>query len=137
MPTIDQAALDRLRTAAESAAVYAYAPYSKFRVGAALLFEDGSVFAGCNVENAAYSLTSCAERNALFRSISERGPEPRITAIAVINLNQSASPPCGACLQVLSEFVTSNAIIHFASSNGFETRPFSEVFPIAFNLSAR
>ena len=134
---IDQTTLDSLRTAAEFAAAHAYAPYSKFRVGAALLFDDGSIFTGCNVENASYGLTSCAERNALFRAISERGAAPRIAAIAVTNLNGAASPPCGACRQVLSEFVTGDAIISFAGNNGFETHPFAEVFPFTFHLDTK
>src|ERR1035438_5265823 len=95
MSGIDEGTLERLRKAAMDAAAHAYAPYSKFYVGAALLFDDGSVYTGCNVENASYGLTSCAERNALFRAISERGAGPRIQAIAVVNRNGAAGAPCG------------------------------------------
>lgn len=136
-PSIDAATLDDLRKAAESVATHAYAPYSKFRVGAALLFDDGNIYTGCNVENTSYGLTSCAERNALFRAISERGAAPQIVAIAVTNLNEAASPPCGACRQVLSEFVTNDAIITFPGDNGPETHPFAEIFPFTFHLNTK
>jgi cytidine deaminase len=126
--------LEGLRQAALEAAALAYAPYSKFYVGAALLFEDGWIATGCNVENMSYGLTSCAERNALFRAISERGAGPRIRAIAVANRNGAASPPCGACRQVLSEFVTANAVVTFPGADGPETRSFAEIFPCSFVL---
>jgi len=126
--------LAQLRVAAMDAAQRAYAPYSKFFVGAALLFDDGSVVTGCNVENMSYGLTSCAERNALFRAVSERGPGRRIQAIAVANRNGAASPPCGACRQVMSEFVTVDAVVTFPGERGPETRLFAEIFPCSFRL---
>ncbi len=126
--------LDRLWAAALEAASNAYAPYSRFYVGAALLFDDGAVFTGCNVENVSYGLTSCAERNALFRAISERGAGHRIVAIAVTNRNGAASPPCGACRQVLSEFVTADAVVRFPGENGPLTMRFAELFPCGFTL---
>ncbi|HEX4004642.1 MAG TPA: cytidine deaminase [Acidobacteriaceae bacterium] len=128
----DSVKLDRLRAAAQSAAVHAYAPYSKFFVGAALLFEDGGVFTGCNVENVSYGLTSCAERNALFRAISERGAGPRIVAIAVANRAGAPCPPCGACRQVMSEFVAADAVVTFPGERGPETLPFAQLFPCSF-----
>jgi cytidine deaminase len=134
MPPIDSVTLDRLRTAALEAATRAYAPYSKFCVGAALLFDDGQVVTGCNVENVSYGLTSCAERNALFRAISERGAARKIRAIAVANRNGAASPPCGACRQVMSEFVTPDAVVCFPGESGPETRPFAEIFPWSFRF---
>lgn len=134
MPTIDSATLDRLRRAALEAADFAYAPYSRFYVGAALLFNDGSVVTGCNVENVSYGLTSCAERNALFRAISERGAGPKIQAIAVANRNGQPSPPCGACRQVMSEFVTSDAVVCFPGANGPETKAFADIFPNSFTF---
>lgn len=134
MAPIDLATLERLREAALETAARAYAPYSNFHVGAALLFEDGTVFTGCNVENVSYGLTSCAERNALFRAISERGMGPRIRAIAVANRNGAASPPCGACRQVLSEFVTLDAVVCFPGESGPETRSFAEIFPCSFTF---
>lgn len=125
----------RLLAAAREAAEHAYAPYSKFRVGAALLFDDGSIVTGCNVENASYGLTSCAERNALFAAIGARGAGPRIVAVTVANLNAAPSPPCGACRQVLSEFVTSDAIIDFPGEHGMESVPFRNLFPHTFSLA--
>jgi cytidine deaminase len=134
MTGIDLATLDGLRQAALEAATRAYAPYSKFFVGAALLFDDGTVVTGCNVENMSYGLTSCAERNALFRAISEEGAGRRIRAIAVANRNGAASPPCGACRQVMSEFVTSDAVVTFPGADGPQTRSFTELFPCSFVL---
>lgn len=134
MADIDLSTLQRLREQATEAAARAYAPYSKFHVGAALLFDDGSVFTGCNVENASYGLTSCAERNALFRAISERGAGPRIRAIVVVNRNGASSAPCGACRQVMSEFVTPDAVVEFPGAHGPETKPFAELFPNSFAL---
>lgn len=134
MSTIDADSLERLRVAAMEAAVRAYAPYSKFYVGAALLFDDGSVFTGCNVENVSYGLTSCAERNALFRAISERGAGPKIVAIAVANRNGMPCPPCGACRQVISEFAARDAVVTFPGEHDWETRPFAEIFPLSFSF---
>jgi cytidine deaminase len=125
-----------LMDAAREAAAHAYAPYSRFRVGAALLFDDGSVVTGCNVENVSYGLTSCAERNALFRAVSERGAGRRIVAIAVTNLNGKASPPCGACRQVLSEFAVADALVHFSGNDGVETQPLKEMLPFQFHLDS-
>lgn len=134
MSNIDARTLDQLFQAAAEAAAHAYAPYSKFYVGAALLLDDGAVVTGCNVENVSYGLTSCAERNALFRAIAERGPGRRIVAIAVTNRNQAPSPPCGACRQVMSEFVTADAVVRFAGENGPETMRFADLFPRSFRF---
>lgn len=134
MSGIDLATLDRLRAAAEEAAARAYAPYSRFFVGAALLFDDGVVVTGCNVENVSYGLTSCAERNALFRAVSERGAGQKIVAIAVANRNGAASPPCGACRQVMSEFVTPDAVVCFPGEAGPEMCSFTELFPHSFRF---
>lgn len=131
---IDAKKLEDLRQAAQEAAGRAYAPYSKFYVGAALLFEDGRLFTGCNVENVSYGLTSCAERNALFRAVSERGAGARIVAAAVANRNGAACPPCGACRQVLAEFVTPDAVVTFPGERGWETRRFAEIFPSCFRF---
>ncbi len=99
-PAIDWAAL---AAAARAAAARAYAPYSKYRVGAALLADDGTVFAGCNVENASYGLTNCAERTALFKAVSEGRRSFRAIAIAG-GTAKAPALPCGACRQVLAEF---------------------------------
>jgi cytidine deaminase len=98
------------------------------------MFDDGAVVTACNVENVSYGLTSCAERNALFRAISERGPGRKIVALAVTNRNGAASPPCGACRQVMSEFVTPDAVVRFAGENGRETMRFADLFPCSFRF---
>ncbi len=134
MSAIHPDELEQLRRAAQEATARAYAPYSRFHVGAALLFDDGSVVTGCNVENISYGLTSCAERNALFRSVSERGPRPKIVAIAVTNAAGAACPPCGACRQVMSEFVTEDAVVTFPGEGGWETMPFAQIFPRTFRF---
>jgi cytidine deaminase len=121
-----------LEEAAEQAAEQAYAPYSKFRVGAALLLADGSTFTGCNVENISYGLTICAERSAVASAVSSKGPAIRIVGIAVTNLNHAASPPCGACRQVLSEFVSKDAWISFRTLEGIERRSFADLLPFSF-----
>lgn len=132
MPAKD--ALPRLRELAEDAAAHAYAPYSKFRVGAALLWDDGATFTGCNVENLSYGLTSCAERNAVFRSISERGHGAKIVAVAVTNPAGEMCAPCGACRQVMHEFAAPDAVITYRMPGGWKTRPFAELLPDAFEM---
>jgi len=96
----------RLVAYARLAMDYAYAPYSGFCVGAALLTRNGGVYWGCNVENASYGLTICAERAAVVKAVSAEGPWMEIRAIAIVTSNDLLTPPCGACLQVLYEFGT-------------------------------
>ncbi len=103
------AGLAMLLEAARDVASHSYSPYSKFRVGAALKLTSGEIVTGTNVESASYGLTICAERVALVRAISEFGPAIRIGEVAVANLHGKASPPCGACRQMLSEFALSDA----------------------------
>jgi len=129
--------LPRLRALAEEAATHAYAPYSEFCVGAALLWDDGTTVTGCNVENISYGLTSCAERNAVFRRISEHGPEAKIVAIAVTNLAGEMCAPCGACRQVLHEFAASDAVITYRMPGGWATRPFADLLPDAFVMQRK
>uniref|UniRef100_E6QL88 cytidine deaminase n=1 Tax=mine drainage metagenome TaxID=410659 RepID=E6QL88_9ZZZZ len=130
--------LDQLVQLALQAAENAYAPYSGFRVGAALLLHSGQAVTGANVENVSYGLTICAERSALVRAVAEFGPETRIHAVAVVNLNHAPSPPCGACRQVLAEFCSADALISFpVLENGTvvqRTHRFGELLPFAFNL---
>ena len=115
--------LRQLTTQAADAADHAYAPYSKFRVGAALLLQNGALVTGANVENASYGLTICAERSAVVRAVAEHGPEMRVLACAITNLNQAASPPCGACLQVLSEFMLPASRVDFSRPGGLGRLP--------------
>lgn len=93
---------DALILAAYQAASLSYAPYSKFHVGAALMAEDGQVFTGCNVENASYGLSVCAERVAIAKAVSE-GVQ-RFSAIAIVAKEKAPCVPCGACRQVMNEF---------------------------------
>jgi cytidine deaminase len=99
-PSVDWSALFDAATTARSRA---HAPYSKFLVGAALLAEDGKIYAGCNVENASYGLSMCAERNACAGMIAA-GTARKLVAVAVIADTEPPTPPCGACRQVLAEF---------------------------------
>lgn len=124
----------RLRELARAAAVNSYSPYSHFRVGAALLLTDGSVITGCNVENCSYRLTSCAEQAAIARAVSERGPSIRLRAVAVANLNNSASMPCGACRQTLSEFGDDGVLILYPGEQGDESTTLGALLPHAFRM---
>ncbi len=133
-PVVTARALKALVEKAREVAEKAYAPYSKFRVGSALLLSNGEVVRGANVENASYGLTICAERSALVSAVSQFGPEIRIAAVAVANLNDAAGPPCGACRQVLAEFVLPDAPVVFPAADGLRTMAFSELMPVAFDL---
>lgn len=124
-----------LRDRARAAAANSYSPYSRFRVGAALLLTDGSVVTGCNVENCSYRLTSCAEQAAIARAVSERGPSIRLRAVAVANLNNSASMPCGACRQTLSEFGGDDVLILYPGESGVnESTTLGALLPHAFRM---
>ena len=137
MTTKPQPALGELLKLAKEVARLSYSPYSKFRVGAALLLTSGEVVTGTNVENASYGLTICAERSALVQAVSQFGPEVRIVAVAVANLNDEASPPCGACRQMLAEFTDSDAPVIFPAVDGVRTMPFSELMPQAFDMKLK
>lgn len=124
---------NELRSKAASAAANSYSPYSRFRVGAALLLTDGTVVTGCNVENCSFRLTSCAEQAAIARAVSEFGPEIRLRAVAIANLNHAASMPCGACRQTLSEFGGDDTIILYPGPSGSEEETtLGKLFPDAF-----
>jgi cytidine deaminase len=117
------------------AAENSYSPYSGFRVGAALLLEDGAIVTGCNVENASYRLTSCAEQAAIARAVAEQGPQLRLRAVAVANLNGAASMPCGACRQTLTEFGDDDTLILYPGEGGREEETtLGELIPHAFRL---
>lgn len=111
----------------------AYAPYSNFRVGAALLFSNGKVFSGCNVENASYGMTNCAERTAIFSAVAQLGPNIEIRAVAVVNDQEVPCSPCGACRQVIYEFGP-NAIIFFQGASGPKQAHITELLPEGFRL---
>jgi cytidine deaminase len=103
-------------------------------VGAALRLASGEIVTGTNVENVSYGLTICAERSALVRAVSQFGPGIRIEAVAVANLNDAASPPCGACRQVLAEFMPADAALSFPANDGVRTMAFGELLPLAFEM---
>lgn len=117
---------------AKAARELAYVPYSKFKVGAALLTEDGKVYRGCNIENAAYSMTNCAERTAIFKAVSEA--EKRFTAIAVVADTDRPVPPCGACRQVISELCPQDMKVILTNLKGDITElTVAELLPGAFS----
>jgi cytidine deaminase len=124
-----------LQQRAIAVAHHAYAPYSHFRVGAAVLLADGTIVTGCNVENASYRLTVCAEQAAIATAVSLRGPEIRIRAIAVANLNDTASQPCGACRQTIYEFSTPDTLVFFPGEKGaIAQTTLAALLPAAFLL---
>jgi cytidine deaminase len=123
-----------LRSLATAAAERSYSPYSKFRVGAAVLLDDGSIFTGANIENASYRLTICAEHTAIAKAVDKAGPKARIRAIAVDNLNDAASFPCGPCRQILHEFGGPNTWVFAPSDDGPADAPLSELLPYGFHL---
>jgi homotetrameric cytidine deaminase len=129
--------LGPLLDAAQAAALNAYAPYSGFRVGAALVLSGGAIVTGANVENVSYGLTICAERAALVRAVAEHGPAIRIRAIAVANLNNAPSPPCGACRQMLAEFAEPDADVIFPANGVVRSMRFAELLPFAFSTKAK
>jgi cytidine deaminase len=125
-----------LQQRAIAVAHHAYAPYSNFRVGAALLLTDGTIVTGCNVENASYRLTCCAEQTAIASAVALRGPKIHIRAIAVANLNATASQPCGACRQTIHEFSTPETIVLYPATNGAVTQAtIADLLPAAFLLT--
>ncbi len=122
-----------LRTHAMQAAQHSYSPYSRFRVGAALLLTNGSIVTGCNVENASYRLTCCAEQSAIARAVTEYGPQLRLRAVAVANLNSSASMPCGACRQTLAEFGDDDTLILYPAEDSTPAETtLGQLLPAAF-----
>jgi cytidine deaminase len=123
----------QLIDAAKAAMKNAYAPYSKFRVGAAVLTSAGQIFTGCNVENASYGMTNCAERTAIFSAVAANGPKLEIRAVAVINDRGVPSSPCGACRQVIYEFGP-KAIIFFPGAKGWKQAHITELLPEGFRL---
>lgn len=111
---------------------HAHAPYSKFKVGAALLAEDGNVYLGCNVENVSYGLTNCAERTAFFKAVSEGVKE--FVALAVVADSERAIPPCGACRQVMAEFCKPDMPVYLTNLKGdVEMTTVGDLLPGAFS----
>jgi cytidine deaminase len=123
-----------LLKAAKAAMKKAHAPYSNFRVGAAFVTTTGDVFTGCNVENASYGLTNCAERTAIFSAVAKLGGKMRIKAIVVTNDQGVPCSPCGACRQVIYEFGP-DATVYFLSKKGeWKEVAITELLPEGFRL---
>jgi cytidine deaminase len=116
----------QLLSAAREAAGHAYAPYSGFHVGAALLLETGEIVIAANVENSSYGLSICAERSAIVRAVAQCGPQIRILAAAV------TSSPCGACRQVLAEFMSPDGLILFLFDGKPQSQTLAELLPFGF-----
>jgi cytidine deaminase len=132
--SLTQQEREQLIQAAQQAFERAYAPYSNFHVGAAVLTNSGQVFTGCNVENASYGLTICAERSAIFTAVQQTPGKLGLRAVAVANRAQLPCSPCGACRQVIAEF-GEDVIILFQGKNGFEQSSIAELLPHTFRLS--
>ena len=127
---------EKLVELAKEAMTKAYAPYSGFKVGAALLCGDGTVYQGCNIENAAYGPTNCAERTAIFKAVSEGKRE--FSAIAICGGKDGVisgfCPPCGVCRQVMREFCKSDFPIYLAGTgNTWQVKTLAELLPLSFS----
>ena len=131
--TVNETLLGKLISEARQARANAYAPYSSYRVGAALLTASGAIYKGCNVENASYGMTNCAERTAIFSAVAELGPKIEIQAVAVANDHGVACSPCGACRQVIYEFGP-DATIFFQGATGPKQAHITELLPEGFRL---
>lgn len=126
---------ERLVAAAKEAREHAYAPYSNFKVGAAVLTGSQKVYLGCNIENASFGLTNCAERTAIFKAVSEG--EQKVIALAIIADTKGPIFPCGACRQVMSEFCAPDTKIYLANLQGHvEEWLLKDLLPGAFTASA-
>ena len=122
---------EKLVSQALQARKNAYAPYSDFKVGAAVLTDDGKIFTGCNIENASYGATNCAERTAIFKAISEG--YKTIKAIAIVGVQNDYTYPCGICRQVIAEFATDDTkIILGKNDTEYIVKTLDEILPGAF-----
>jgi len=130
--SIDKESVEDLMLSAREAAESAYCPYSKYPVGAALLGVDGEIYTGCNVENASYGLSMCAERSAVFNAVGCGCRQ--FLALALAGGKDKAATPCGACRQVLAEFCAEAMPVYFAdlSEGGINESTIGELLPLAF-----
>ena len=127
--------IDELVLRARGASAAAYCPYSSFAVGAALLSKDGRIFCACNVENASYGLSICAERSAVFQMVAQGGDG--ILAVAVFSPSAAPCVPCGACLQVLMEFGREALVIGVGEKDVLVRNRVSDLLTVPFSLSSR
>jgi len=129
---ISEQTLAEMIAAAKSAAARAYCPYSRFHVGAAVLTDRGEIFAGCNVENASYGLTICAERNAVFQAVAQTTGALVIRAVVVYTPTPSPTAPCGACRQVINEFGPDAVVTSVCDGPAVIRSRIGELLPGAF-----
>ncbi|MBQ2893363.1 MAG: cytidine deaminase [Oscillospiraceae bacterium] len=126
---------EKLCELAKDAMMRSYSPYSGFRVGAALLCADGTVYQGCNIENASFTPTVCAERTAIFKAVSEGNRD--FTAIAVCGGKDGVItgrfPPCGVCRQVMREFCRDDFPVYLVTLDGYEAVTLADLLPFSFN----
>jgi cytidine deaminase len=111
---------------------FSYSPYSNFKVGAAVLTKSGKVYTGCNIENASFGATNCAERTAIFKAISDG--ERDFVAIAITSGSKKFTYPCGICRQVINEFSSDMDIVLEDENKGIKIYKASEIFPLGFKL---
>lgn len=131
---ITQLQTNQLIEAAQKTLIKAYAPYSQFQVGAAVLTKQGQIFTGCNVENVSYGLSICAERNAIATAVaSEGGAIMEILAIAIANNRQVPCSPCGACRQVIQE-LGQKAVVIFQDRAGWQVVTIEQLLPQGFSI---
>ena len=123
----------RLIEAARAMLDRAYAPYSKFHVGAAILTEAGNMYTGCNVENASYGVTNCAERTAIFSAVAAEGPGMKLKAVAVLNSATMPCSPCGACRQVIYEFGP-KALVIYQGNGALSEATAEQLLPAGFHF---
>ena len=128
---------EQLIELAKEAMTHAYVPYSGYKVGAALLCKDGTVYCGCNIENASYTPTICAERSAFFKAVYDGHRE--FTAIAVVGgkdgVITGSFPPCGVCRQVMSEFCGDDFMIYMGGAEGYTALTMAQILPAGFKAS--
>ena len=127
---------DKLCELAKEAMTHAYAPYSGYKVGAALLCADGTVYQGCNIENSSYSPTNCAERTAFFKAIYDGQRDFKAVAVCggKDGIITGKFPPCGVCRQVMREFCKEDFEVYMVTPDGFETKTLAELLPDSFSL---
>jgi cytidine deaminase len=136
MTELSEEQIAQLVAAAQQASERAYAPFSKFYVGAAILTHSGKIFTGCNVENSSYGLTNCAERTAIFSAVAAGALDAQreLMAIAVVNRDGAVCSPCGACRQVIFEFGPEAVVIYRANSGEIAQTKAKDLLPEGFRL---
>lgn len=136
MSTITEGQWEELEKLARVVAERAYAPYSRYCVGAAILTEAGNVYTGCNVENASLGLTSCAERSAISVAVSAEGPSMRLCAVQVVIAPDGPVVPCGGCRQMISQFGPADVPIRFQWAGSWRVSSLDELLPFRYTEDA-